>query len=723
MDKLFDKAALHAASVKAADFLRHFCAGNDIHCVAIGPDWDINPKTFNQDQHDHLVEWINSHQNRCNIYFQVNRLKQGIRNRKAKKSDIEAARALHVDVDDTNALGRILNFPIKPTVIVHSGGGFQAFWLLREPVSDLAAVEDINRLIAEQLGGDHCHNIDRIMRVPWTINVPNAKKRGMGRVPVMAKIVATEWELRYGLEDLAALLNIAAAPLTVIHQAATIGHIVPMSLADLHADLTEHLRTLILTGDDAERPRGSAKARYPSRSEAVFYVSCGMARAGYSAETIAGILSNPGYGISQSILEKRSPQTYALKQALAGLAAVNDGWPDADKAGRPRATMRNAMVAIRRLDLQCQFDAFRQRKTLMGHVLEEHQGEISDDAVSVIRNLVIDRFDFDPRADHVRDAITGLCLENTFHPIREMLDALSWDGKDRLDTWMNRYLGAPDTPLNTAVGRILLVAAVRRIRQPGVKFDQIIVLEGRQGSGKSTSIRILAGEGNHSDQEILSLDAKAQIELLDGVWFYELGEVEGMNKAEVNKIKAFASRQIDKARMAYGYFAVIRPRQAVFIGTTNEDKYLRDQTGNRRFWPVKTGEIDLVALHEDRDQLLAEAAYRERQGESIELPSDLWEAAAVEQEARLEEDPWLPMLEGLNGVAAGEEARLYTDDLLSTNLGIQRDRQTQAHTKRLSLLLQNLGWKRDKFKVGGRTVRGFSRPKRTDHADDKRLAI
>ena len=303
-----------------------------------------------------------------------------------------------------------------------------------------------------------------------------------------------------------------------------------------------------------------------------------------------------------------------MRQARSAKAAIEDGWPDPDKSGNPRAAMRNAAVAIRRLSVSCSYDLFRHRKIVGGQLLEEHQGEISDDACMTLRGLIIEKFGFDPRSEHVRDAVSLLCLENAFHPIRQMLDGLAWDGVPRIDRWMMNYLGADDTPFNAAVSRITLIAAVRRIRRPGVKFDQIVVLEGKQGSGKSTAVSILAGPGNHSDQEILTLDAKSQIELLEGVWFYELGEVEGFGRAEVNKIKAFASRTVDRSRMAYAHYSTARPRQAIFIGTTNDDRYLRDLTGNRRFWPVKTATIDLEALRRDRDQLLAEAAFRERQG-------------------------------------------------------------------------------------------------------------
>src|SRR5262249_25180585 len=139
------------------------------------------------------------------------------------------------------------------------------------------------------------------------------------------------------------------------------------------------------------------------------------------------------------------------------------------------------------------------------------------------------------------------------------------------------------TPLNRAIGRKTLIAGVRRIRKPGCKKDEILVLEGPEGTGKSTAGLVLAGgPENFSDADILTLDAQGQMEALEGVWIYEICELEGLSRADTTKVKAFASRSTDRGRPAYGRFRENWPRQNIFIGTTNDDKYLRDQLGNRR---------------------------------------------------------------------------------------------------------------------------------------------
>ncbi|MBZ0161662.1 MAG: hypothetical protein K8H74_03005 [Notoacmeibacter sp.] len=701
---------------EAVEFLDRMYPNLPRHLVAIPPKRRLEAVTFRAVDTEELKRWIEARQGCANIYFHVNALQPGSKNRKAGKADVSAALFAHVDVDDMGAEERLLEFSPPPTAIVFSGGGYHAYWRLEEPTADLVRVESINIAIAQIVGGDKCHNVDRIMRLPGTINIPNTKKQADGRMPALAKVIKADWSLSYKLEDLPHGSGPEpAGPKGAIAAAPTL---VPIDLDALPSTLSSFTRALIELGDDPERPRDSEAPRFRSRSEAVFRVACDLARADCSEDMIAGVLINPVFGISQSVLEKSRPQHYALRQARSALAAVSGGWADCDRNGRPRATMRNAMIALRRLELRFSHDLFRHRKFMEGNILDDHGGEISDDACAFLRGLIIDNFDFDPRAENVRDAVTQLCLEHTFHPIRQMLDSLSWDGVPRIDRWLTNYMGAQDTPLNQAIGAIMFIAAVRRVREPGSKFDTIVILEGRQGSGKSTALQILAGPGNHSDNEILTHDTKTQMEAMEGVWIYELSEISGLNKSEVERTKAFASRQFDKARMSYGRYSERRGRQTIFVGTTNEHKYLKDRTGNRRFLPVKTGVIDLEALRRDRDQLWAEAAQREAQGESIVLPQGLWEAAAVEQDERIEDDPWLEKLASVQGKAVGDEVRVYTGDLLADVLNIPVERQHNGHTKRLAGLMRNLDWEPGKFKVAGKTVRGFHRPKPEGHTDD-----
>jgi predicted P-loop ATPase len=185
--------------------------------------------------------------------------------------------------------------------------------------------------------------------------------------------------------------------------------------------------------------------------------------------------------------------------------------------------------------------------------------------------MSLDTFGFDPGETFIHAAVVGRSLDNIFDPVLDYLDGLRWDGKERVDTWLQDYCQAADTPYDRAVGRKMLLAAVRRVRKPGCKFDFIVVLEGKQGILKSSLLRVLAGEENFSDAEILGTRKQEQQELIQGVWIYEIGELENMYRTDVAKIKHFASKQVDSARPAYGRHRVDRPRRCIFVGTTNDD--------------------------------------------------------------------------------------------------------------------------------------------------------
>jgi len=284
---------------------------------------------------------------------------------------------------------------------------------------------------------------------------------------------------------------------------------------------------------------------------------------------------------------------------------------------------------------------------------------------------------------------------------------LEWDGTARLERWLVTYMGADDTELNREFGRLALLAAVRRIRRPGCKFDFIIVLEGPQGVQKSKAIETLAGTENFSDQTILGARDREQQELLAGVWLYEIAELSNIRKTEVEHLRAFASRTHDRARPAYGRTRVDQPRRCVLFATTNDRRYLK--AADRRFWPVKTSSIDIEALSKDRDQLWAEAAAREPNA-SVLLRRELWGAARTEQEAREESDPWDDELVRTCGTIEQGEERVSSVDLLKTVLGIHVSKQRDVDFKRLGRCMRRLGWDGPKKTViGGDPVKGYTR--------------
>lgn len=244
--------------------------------------------------------------------------------------------------------------------------------------------------------------------------------------------------------------------------------------------------------------------------------------------------------------------------------------------------------------------------------------------------------------DKIFDGLNVVAMARKFHPVRDYLDGCGWDGQPRLETLLVDYLGAEDTPYTRAVTRKALVAAVARIYNPGCKFDYMLTLRGRQGLGKSALIAKLGGPW-FSDT-FSTVQGKEAYEQTIGAWIVEVGELAGMRKAEAETIKLYISKQSDRFRPAYGRRIQEFPRQCIFVGTTNETQFLRDTTGNRRFWIVDTPNQPRLNLWEDLtpaviQQIWGEAVELFRKGEALYLPHELEAAAREVQETYEEENP------------------------------------------------------------------------------------
>jgi len=241
-------------------------------------------------------------------------------------------------------------------------------------------------------------------------------------------------------------------------------------------------------------------------------------------------------------------------------------------------------------------------------------------------------------------AVTKVVDDRSYHPIREYLNSLSpWDGITRVESLLIDYLGAEDNTYTRAVTRKTLCAAVARVQNPGIKFDYILVLNGDQGIGKSTLIAKLGGEWYSDSVNLTDMNDKTAAEKLQGYWIIEIGELAGMKKADLDKVKAFISRQDDKYRASFGRRVTPHPRQCIFFGTTNsQNGYLRDITGNRRFWTVKTPGTSKMQpwqlTQEDVNQIWAEVLVLVERGEDIYLDPYLEKLSQIEQSEAMEQD-------------------------------------------------------------------------------------
>lgn len=331
-----------------------------------------------------------------------------------------------------------------------------------------------------------------------------------------------------------------------------------------------------------------------------------------------------------------------------------------DKAGNVKNTLRNLTLILEN-DPNLKplvFNQLLDGMEIKGTVPWKHPSKFWRDADDAQLISYVDTHYGTFSARNYDIAVTKVSDDRSYHPIREFIANLpAWDGVERVDTLLIDYLAAEDTPYVRAVTRKTLCAAIKRVLVPGSKFDSMLVLNGPQGVGKSTLIAKLAGEWFSDSLNLSDTKDKTAAEKLQGYWILEIGELAGLRKAEVETLRSFLSRQNDIYRASFGKRATPHLRQCVFFGTTNaESGYLRDTTGNRRFWPVKTpggGKKHSWELtEEDIRQIWAEVLVYVERGEKLYLDANMETLAKVEQREAMESDE----REGL--------VRLYLDTLL-----------------------------------------------------------
>lgn len=345
--------------------------------------------------------------------------------------------------------------------------------------------------------------------------------------------------------------------------------------------------------------------------------------------------------------------------------------------------------------------------------------EMTDATVSAIRVDFEQRYGIQPGDAETARAVQLVASKNAFHPVRDFLVGLRWDGVPRLDNVARTILRVrADTEEEASLAALLLrrwfICLVARPLMPGCKVDTALILEGAQGVGKSTFFRLLAGEWFSDTEMALDKDAMMQ---LRAAWIYEWAELENVTgRQSVSRVKAFLTSTEDKYRPPFGRTPVTVKRSGVIVGSTNSQDFLHDPSGSRRFWVVPVGQIDIALLRNQREQLLAEAVAAHEAGERRWLDEDE-EARRAALAVRFgETDPWEQRV--LEFAAAQQHVR--TADILLQALDVPLDRLSRRDEMRVTHILKRAGYQSHQSRLGGGApVRHWFDPRRRDRRDGR----
>lgn len=666
----------------AIDFLRKVYPNSPWCLSAATPERDkLDTRTFSESTATLAEQWIEAWNGQRNLYWHVGEPRDPQARSKLKRTDVAAVHYLHVDIDPPNGqtadaefrdrtLGLLLKAKQPPTIIINSGNGIGAFWALATPIvldGSVSAADDAglyNVTIADMYaGGDHCHNVDRLMRLPATWNIPGESKKKKGITERrLSELLVFDTSRVY---DIAAFkkANTAGSKQQTLLDQYEIG--TPITLKELTElskwNVPSRVQMICAKGSDPSSPKKGDN----SRSAWLYDCICQLIRFGVPDEVILGIVLDPEWLISESVLEKASPgpEAYARRQiekakrdakrgehssnarAPAGDPHAHNGGPRPVDSGSPVTgrdvtedflrdddnhifkIVDNVILGIQKLGGNPWFDQLKSRVFVEGYPQPD-----LDDAIRYTKVQLDCQYRFQPTKEMVVDAIEHMGSMNQKNLVQDYLRSCVWDGTPRLNSMLATFFGADQNEVNTLIGPKWMISAVARAMRPGCKADYMLILQGEQGMKKSMALEVLFGAAWTNSTHI-QIDTKDAVSALRGKWLRVFEECDSLSKKDAPIVKAFITNTLDTYRASYARGERDYPRQCVFAGTTNKSHYFIDETGGRRFWPVICTLIDIKGLEQFRDQLWAEAVARYEAGEHWWI-----EDAAVELQLQAEQE-------------------------------------------------------------------------------------
>jgi predicted P-loop ATPase len=628
---------------------------------------------------------------------------------KGDEQQVVATLALVADLDNDKQLELpIAALPIEPSYMIESSrGNFQPVF----PFSRALANGEAKALaisLSDFIGGDAgTKDLSHVWRVPGTLNWPNKKKvqRGRSLEPQPVRVA----------KPFTGMLIDPATLKVALASGKPNGKAKGKAQGKAKRTGNEALdRLLKLCGADLAALLRAVPATNEDRSATAFRIMCKLIRKDFSDAEIKMLIEAFPQGAGARYAEGKDLEA-DIKRVRE---KVRGGWTNAaqptwlascvTKNGQPMSTLANVMVALRSDPAVKEAIAYNEmlRTPMLMHACNDDPDfiprPVTDADVGHLQEWLQIAGLRTVSAVMAHQAVELRANECAFHPVRNYLEALVWDGQPRLATWLSTYLGAEATPYTEAIGRMFLIAMVARIFQPGCQADYMLTLEGSQGELKSSACRILGGAYFSDHLPDIASAGKDVSQHLRGKWLIEVTEMHAMSRAETSQLKAFVTRPVERYRPSYGRMETIEPRQCLFIGTTNKTVYLRDETGGRRFWPVTCGQIDVAALTRDRDQLFAEAVALYRQSEHW-WPSREFEREHIvpQQDDRFEVDIWEEQI---------AEFLLFKDEVTVAEIArnalfIETPRLGTADQRRITAILEHLRWRRKRDSKGRRWVK------------------